>query len=128
MIQTFDDRDALLVASRRVALDAVAGPRVGDFVIFADGVTRRISHVWDCWEDMPASVQTSDDGSYYLGDGYVSMSGGLHPGIPSDTLTLTDELRPGAVWIFHHDLWGAGRGVETEIPFRVFTTTERGAR
>ena len=84
-----DERDAQIVAARAETYDTLHGPRVGDFVTFADGVTRRISHVWPAgWnEDGVARLQTSDlpggdkpmySGSYYLGDGYISYSGGLH--------------------------------------------------
>lgn len=58
-----DERDAAMLAERIVALDKIPGFRVGDYVEFANGVTRRISHIWD---DGP---QTSDSGSYFLGKG-----------------------------------------------------------
>ncbi len=109
-----DERDRNILAERLSALDNVGGQRVGDFVRFADGTLRRISYLWD------NAAQTSDGGSYYLGDGHVSMSGSLYPHVPFATLTLTDERRGGSVWFFHHDIWGAGRGVNATIPFRVY--------
>lgn len=109
-----DDRDRALVAERAAAYDRINGPRVGDFVEFADGVIRRVSHVWD------NGVQTSDGGSFYLGDGYISFSGGLYPQIPFSSLSETGEKRNASVWIFHHDWAKAHNGVGAEIPFRVF--------
>lgn len=111
----FDDRDQAILDERIAKYDSITDPRVGDFVVFADGVTRRISYLWG------DSVQTSDGGGYYLGAGYISMSGGLHPGVPPETLTLTDEKKDGSVWFFHHDWWTADNGVYTTMPFRVYT-------
>lgn len=117
-----DDRDADMIAGFAAKLNARPGPRVGDFVRFTGGaepVLRRISYIWEV-DDDPA-VQTSPGGSYHLGDGYVSMSGGCRPPVPASTLTLTDETRPGRCWTFHHNQWRAGNAVEFTIPFRVFT-------
>lgn len=127
---TPDERDEGILRDRVALLDAVAGPRVGDHVDFGDGVSRRISHIWPdghtVWPDnenrYEASVQTSDHGSYHLGEsGYVSMSGGLFPGVPLRTLMLVDEVRAGAVWFFHHGWARAHSGVQALVPFRVFT-------
>src|SRR5271167_3580103 len=73
-----DDRDAAIVAERMARMDARPGPRVGDFVRFADGVERRISHYWQAEPDMPgwqAGAQTSDGGSWHLGSEGCSFSG-----------------------------------------------------
>lgn len=110
-------RDEEILTKRRTSLDAVEGPRVGDFVVFADGVTRRFAYEW------PHGIQTCVGGSFYLGDGYVSMSGGLERAIPFDTLRLTDETRDGRVWFFHHDWHKAHNAVDVEIPFRVYACT-----
>jgi len=115
-----DDRDRAILADRAGLFNARCGPRVGDYVDFADGITRRISHIWDI---APCTVQTSDGGSWYLGKGFCSFSGGLHPGIARETLTLTGEVREGSLWFFHHDYHTADNGVETTIPFRVYSTT-----
>lgn len=115
-----DERDEAIVAARVAELDAVEGPRVGDFVIFADDKVARVAHIWRV---DPVSVQTSAGGSFYLGDGHVSMSGSLFTGVPGDTLTRTDEVRNGSVWIFHHDWHTAQGGVSFEIPFRVYRST-----
>jgi hypothetical protein len=116
-VSVLDERDATILADRGRQLDAVAGPRCGDFVRFADGRLERVSHVWD-WE--PEGVQTSEGGSWYLGGGYCSFSGGLNPSIPLGELTLTDERRLGSCWFFHHDWAEADNSVGVELPFRVY--------
>lgn len=120
-----DDRDRAIIAERLAALDKVAGPRVGDFIRVPDGRLTRIAYVWDLSPD-DDKVQTvgayTEGGSFYLGAGYTSYSGGLWPGMPRSALRETDETRDGSVWIFHHDVWGAGRGVHTTVPFRVWAS------
>ena len=128
-IPELDSRDRALIVERRVARRKLerAEPRPieGDFVIFADGTVRRVSHAWRDGEGWDGGVQTSDGGSWYLTKGgAVSFSGGLRPTIPTETLTLTDERRKGRIWIFHHDFPTAGGRVESEIEFRVYRTTE----
>lgn len=114
VIAALDERDQAILDARVSALNAIPGPRVGDFVRFADGTIRRISHIWD---DGP---QTSDGGSYYLGNGYVSMSGGLFPHVPNSSITPTEEKREGSAWFFHHDYATAHNGVGVLVAFRVF--------
>lgn len=124
-----DARDEAILSERVAALDARQGHRVGDFVEFADGTVRRISHVWEgVNDDGSDSVQTSDGGSYYLGRGYVSMSGGLYLGVSSTTLTPADEARMGGVWFFHHDYHRASNGVTALVPFRVFSCSQEATR
>jgi hypothetical protein len=123
-----DDRDATILAERIAMYDEIPGPRVGDFVTFADGVTRRISYIWRDEHDVPFSAQTSDGGSYHLGNGYVSMSGGLYAGVKPETLTLTDQQRDGRVWFFHHDHWTAHNDIHVTMPFRVFSCSAHAPR
>jgi len=116
-----DAADAEILAERTAELDKVEGPRVGDYVRFADGVERRASFVTPAdWLPEVDSVQTSDGGSWYLGSAYVSFSGGLCLGVPRSSLTLTDESKLGAVWFFHHDYHRASNGVVAEVPFHVY--------
>ena len=117
-----DERDREIIAERVTALDERVGPRVGDFVEFPDDVTRRISHDWG------DEVQTSDGGSWYLGKGYTSFSGGLFGVTPKTDLVLTGETCEGSVWIFHHDSRRAHNGVDTTIPFRVYQCSEEAPR
>lgn len=116
-----DVRDQIILEERIARLDAVPGPRVGDWVRFADGIERRISYIWRDEHDTMLSVQTSAGGSYHLGDGYVSMSGSLFVGVDPATLTATTETRVGSVWFFHHNLWRAYNAIDTEMTFRMFT-------
>lgn len=135
-----DATDDAIIAARMADYDRRDGPRVGDFIRFADGQTRRASHVWpaDWHDDNIARVQTSDGGSFYLGGlgprsatvdlmsgdepgrAFVSFSGALYNGVRADALIPTTELRDGSVWVFHHDWPGAGRGVDAVVPFRVY--------
>lgn len=121
MKTVFDERDAAILEARKVALDEIQAPRDGDYVRFADGVERRVSYVTPAdWAPECDSVQTSDGGSWYLGHGYTSFSGGLFDGVPHSSLTLTNETKPGSCWFFHHDYATADNGVDVEIPFRVY--------
>lgn len=117
-METFDDRDAAILAERQRARDAIAGPRVGDYVRMPDGTLRRFTYAWG------DGLQTTCAGfgcSFYLcASGHASYSGGLDPTIAREHIVATDETRPGAFWFFHHDLAGAGRGVDVTAPCRVY--------
>lgn len=121
-----DAKDWTIVANREGALDETDEPRIGDYIEFADGITRRVSHVYSEAEwQHDAGVQTTDGGSFYLGDGYVSYSGSLYPAVRMTTLTRDfSRGRLGSVWIFHHDHHTAHNGVDTEIKFRVYRCSE----
>jgi hypothetical protein len=111
-----DQRDQDIFAQRVAALDRIDRPRVGDFVVFTDGVRRRIAYRWP-----DGDVQTCHPcASFYLGDGYVSMSGNLYRSVPADTLSLTEETAEGGVWFFHHNYATAGGGVQATHRFRVW--------
>ena len=118
MNQHLDAEDQDILARRIQSRDVFAGARIGDYVIFASGELERLSHDWG------ESMQTSPGGSFYLpGSGIGSLSnGGLHPAIPSESLELTPAILPGWFWFFHNGRAGAGRGVDVEIPCRVFKT------
>ncbi len=117
-----DEQDQAIVAERVARLDSIEGPRVGDFVVFADGVERRISHAYymaDGWE--ANTYQTSAGGSFYLQEsGHLSFSGSLRPVVNGETLTEIATCRDGSAWIFHHDHHTAHNGVDFKIPLRVF--------
>lgn len=119
MRPTFDQRDEEIRTRRAASL--LANPiNVGDFVTFLDGTTRRVSYVWPGDDDKPGSIQTSDEGSFYLGDGYVSFSGSLRQGVPFATLADTGDTHDGSVWFFHHDYHQAHNGVDATVKFRVW--------
>lgn len=112
-----DDRDRATVAERMRAYDARTAPQEGDWVDFADGVQRRISHVW------PDGVQTSDGGSFHLGLYGMSYSGALYTSVPTSSLEPTDGRRGGWAWIFHHDVRMAHNGVDCQVDCRVWRCT-----
>jgi hypothetical protein len=78
------------------------------------GELERFSHDWG------DGLQTSPGGSWYMGEGYVSFSGGLNPTIPIERIERTEETRDGCFWLFHHNFWGTGRGVDFRAPCRVY--------
>jgi len=122
----FDDRDAAILRVRQEEYLLKHGPRQGHFVRFVDGEIRRISYVWDCYDD-PAQwgIQTSKGGSFYLGDGYMSFSGGLDSSIDFVTFKLTDELMEGPAWFFHHDHPMAFNGVDVTVKCPVWESTAK---
>jgi len=112
--KSLDERDRQILAQRIAAREANPEPRVGDYVRFPSGRLARVSHIWD------DGAQTSEDGSWYLGDGYTQFSGGLDPCVPR--LTRTEQTLPGAFWFFHHDHARAHNGVRVTAPCRVYTS------
>jgi flavin-dependent dehydrogenase len=122
---TIDERDEQHIARSVEALNKARQesdePLDGDFVVFADGVRRRVSEV------LPGGygVQTSNAGSWYLSELGVSFTNGsLYLPVPKESLTLTDETCDGQVWFFHHNYTDAGNGVNTAISFRVYRCSE----
>ena len=89
-------------------------PRVGDYVIMPDGTFERFSYRW------PEGLQTSKGGSFYLGTGYASFSGGLNPSIPNEKIQGTTEKKTGTFWIFHHDYMTAFNSVGVRAECRVY--------
>ncbi len=121
----FDTVDAGILEIRERDFNKLQGPRVGDF-LRVDGGFLRFTHDWG--DRIQTTVRPSHpctgDASFYLGDGgYVSFSGSLDPSIMKDTLRDTGETEKASFWFFHHDSWGAGRGVHFRIACRVFETT-----
>lgn len=110
--------DAEILAKRVKAFDEKPDMRCGDFLKLKDGTLRRIAHHWG--DGVQPSSGNGDNGSFYLGRGYCSYSGGLDSLIPIEQFKPTGETMMGRVWIFHRDFWGAGRGVYAKTPFRVF--------
>jgi len=114
-----DPRDPLnlrILEERMQAYNTIIGPRVGDFVILPDGKYDRFTYVW------PDGIQTGGaNGSFYLGQSFMSYSGGLDPAMNfSDIRQVNGESRMGSVWFFHHNHYCAHNAVEYKVPFRVF--------
>ncbi len=114
----FDERDALLLADKIKAREAIDGPRIGDYIKMLDGSLRRFTHDW-C--DSIQTTALNHDGSFFLGLGYASFSGSLDPGVERPRIErVPGEVLSGRFWFFHHDSSGAARGVNCEITCRVF--------
>ena len=89
-------------------------PRVGDFVIMPDGSYERAAYVW------PECIQTCTEGSFHLGNGYASMSGGLNAGIRKERFIPTGEIKEGTFWTFHRDAARAHNAIKITCACRVF--------
>ena len=116
----FDDRDQDILDKRQSAYLERTGPQVGHWVHFADGAVRRISHIWDWGEPSEVSIQTSNGGSFYLGNGYMQFSGSLYSGIPGSTFKRTDKFKVGSAWFFHHNDACAHNGVGVMVKCAVW--------
>lgn len=107
-------KDTFTIVEERMAeYNKIEGPRVGDYLRIGEKYYR-FSHDWT------DRLQYSEGGSFYLGDGYISFSGGLEPPLPKLDLKNTGELRLGVIWVFKNNEWAAGNGVNFERKFRVF--------
>ena len=125
LLGELDERDAAIKAEIQAGFDRRTGPRVGDFIEFANGTIERVSHVWDGMAEYGGTdgVQTSEGGSWHVSRSCASFSGGLNSIIPFTTLTDTGETREGSGWFWHHDIAGGNRGVPTNFTFRVYRST-----
>ena len=107
------DKNELILNKRTKEYNKYKGARVGDFLIYKKQFLR-FSHDWK------DSLQVSKSGSFYLGDGYISFSGSLNPGIDKKYLINTGKYKKGSVWFFDLNISGAGRGKTFFIPLRVY--------
>ena len=125
-----DEKDQEILAEAQYRFDVLSGPRIGDIIRFSDDVEQRVTHVHgfgDAW----SGVQTNDAkyrSTFYFDFGTCSYSGGLLPGVPRGTLTLTDERKLAPVWFFHHGVSKAYNGVDAEAVFRVYTCNLESSR
>ena len=109
-----------IFAARETAYNKIDGVRVGDYIRHKDGTVSRATYLWD-FPDMSPSVQDGGgSASFYLGDGYISYSGGLHQSIDISTLRQTAELKDGVIWFFKNGFQSCGNGIDYRMKFRVF--------
>lgn len=110
-----------ILKERSELFNKIPGIRVGDYLKLSDGTYLRFSHDWG------DAIQTSNTygGRFYLGDGYLSFSGGLHPAIDKHVLKEIQESKPGKIWFFKNDYAVAHNGIDFEIDFRVFELTDK---
>ena len=120
--RTEDLRNIAILETRMKQYNAIPGARVGDWIREPDGRMTRATHDWNDDGETCETIQHggNENSSYYLGDGYLSYSGGLDSGIKKCWLRETAEKKDGCVWIFDHGFAGAGRGVGFVVEFRVF--------
>jgi len=117
-----DPVDVELLTERQRLRDMIEGPVVGDWVVFADGVIRRIGSYWEL--DQPV-VQTANGGSWHLNQyGTASFGGGLCSGVPVSTLTDTTTTRPALFWFFHRAFQAAHNAVYCTAAVRVWSCSE----
>ncbi len=129
MIRPTPEVNQEILENRMAKVHKHVGPTIGDWVLFNEGIARRISHIWhydEKGESKPAyedwGIQTSQPGYYgwYLGNGYISFSGSLYMAVKGKWLTLTEELRPAWVWFFSRDHHTAHNGVYFKANFKVW--------
>lgn len=111
-----DAENEVILAARQAQLDARHEIGVGDVVMDGDK-TLRVAHDWG------DSVQLTDGvygESFFLGDGYLSFSGGLNPSIPKERFAATDEKRGASVWFFSQNMSMAHNGYHATAQFRVW--------
>ena len=108
------------IAERRILkYNERGGVRVGDYLRFG-GVLYRVTYLLD---DGAQTVK-GDGGSFYLGDGFLSYSGGLLRPVPFDNIRVGNyTLESGRFWFFENDSWRAHGAVEGSAMFRVFEAT-----
>lgn len=114
-----DDINAKILKERTARFNSKVEARVGDYVVMPDGSYERFSHKYS------NGLQTSVGGSFYLNEnGIAGFSGGLNPFIPNVNLILTEDLKNGEFWFFHHDIARAHSAVYVTIECRVWKVTE----
>lgn len=111
-----EERQQQILAERMKKYNEIPGVRVGDWIEEPDGRMTRATYDWS------DTIQNGggEYGQFYLGDGYISYSGGLGPGVHKDKLVNTGKVKNGKVWFFKNDHWFAGNGIDFIVPFRVF--------
>ena len=105
-----------ILRKRMFDFDGKEGPRVGDYLIRLDGSITRLTYDWG------DAIQTGGHqyGQYYLGEGYLSYSGGLDKAVPKANMVLESGTKPGKVWFFDKDVHRAHNAVEFEVPMRIY--------
>ncbi len=115
------DNDTIL--NERIALyDELPGVRVGDFVRLPPvhphaASYSRVTYVLE--NSVQLGGHQHGEG-FYLGDKYISYSGGLDYPIDKDWLLQTDRAKPGKVWFFDRNYPEAGGARNFSMLFRVF--------
>jgi len=120
-METSEDVNESILEKRMEMYNEKSGPRVGDWLVKkvkGEDKYYRFSHNYG------DSLQISDGGSFYLGEGYISFSGSLEPSIPLEKMEDTGEKKLGQVWFFKNDIKQAENGITLETEFRVYRLKE----
>jgi len=110
-----NDKNKAILAEKEKAFDAIPGPRIGDFYINENNYSR-FTHDWG---DSIQSQYENINGSFYLGNGYVSYSGGLSPAISKVDLELTNGVKEGVFWFFNENMAMANNGIKVWLNCRL---------
>lgn len=110
--------DDEILTDRLTKYNKINGPRVGDWIREQSGRMTRATHDWG--DDSIMQHGGGEFGQFYLGDGYISYSGGLDTGIKKASLKLTNEVKAGKVWFFKNDYATAFNDIEYMVDFRVY--------
>ena len=116
-VYKISDKDLNILKTRIKEYDRIKDARVGDFFITSEDHYVRFTHAWD---DHIQTSESEKSGSFYLGNGYISYSGGLDPGFKYSEIVDTGQIKKGWIWFFHDGWQLAHCGVHFNIDFRVF--------
>ncbi len=110
-----DKENQEILKRRTEEYNKIPGARVGDYLKLPNGKYTRFTYGFD------DHIQTGGHGNgFYLGNGYISYSGGLDPGVKLSDITQTEQTKKGFIWFFDNDFATGGNGRDFEIDFRVF--------
>lgn len=111
-----------ILNDRMKVYNEIPGARVGDWIREKSGRMTRATYDWNREGQTDDIIQHSGSeyGQFYLGDGYLSYSGGLDTGIRKNQLRDTGKMKNGEVWFFKDDWHTGGNGIDFMVPFRVF--------
>lgn len=105
-----------ILAQRQRYLDNREGIQAGDLIVSGEKLLR-VAHDWG------DAVQLTDGRfgqSFYLGQDFVSFSGGLDPSIDKTRFRPTGRRENAAVWFFSENHHEANNGYHTRAKFAVW--------
>lgn len=129
VIRPTEEVNQEILVRKGTYLLAQTDPIVGDWVLFNEGIARRISYLWRYGEGgivrpdyRDWGIQTSEPGYYgwYMAMGHCTFSGSLYLSVKGKYLKPTEELRPAWVWFFSRGWHGPHRGVYFQTNFKVW--------
>lgn len=113
LIELDDEDTKILLQSEKAFISSNNKIKTGDFVRSLSGELRRVAYVYP--SSYPRDVQTCKTGSFFLGDGWMSMSGSLDDPISEEYFVKTSETMLGDCWFFHHNYTRAYNSVSVQI-------------